>query len=442
MGKNNIEKYDLFYHLLRIYVGFWHNNIYYRKVIVYGKDNIDNSATNIYAPNHQNALMDALAVLCTLKKQPVFLARADIFRKKFVARILYFLKILPVFRLRDGFENLKLNDETFNDTYRVIDKNAGLVILPEGNHAGFRKLRQLKKGICRIAFQAAEMSDYKLNIKIVPVGLEFSHYWLFRQVLTVVYGHPITVSDYYDSYRENPQRALVELRDRLSAELKKVMVHIENEEDYEAINELRSIINGRYSDSIRYPKLFRDKGLITKINELRGTKPDEYSRICEESLTVRDLSSQLNLTYRLLNKKKHPFVWLMLSVLFLLATLPLFIIGALLNIIIFEVPNIQALRLKDKQFISSIRYGLTVGISLILMPVYFILALILIKPWWLALAAFFAVPLSGILAWNWLLLMRRTVGGFRIRQLIKSKNTTFQQLRKAYDSLRSRVTKL
>ncbi len=92
-------------------------------------------------------------------------------------------------------------------------------------------------------------------------------------MLTVVYGHPINVSEYYDSYRENPNRAILELRDRLSAEMKKVMVHIDEDQDYEAINELRSIVNEKYSDSIRYPKLFRDQRLVSKINELACVRP-------------------------------------------------------------------------------------------------------------------------------------------------------------------------
>ena len=57
--------------------------------------------------------MDALAVLFTHNGQPVFLARADIFKKKMIAAILYFLKILPVYRIRDGFSSLKANDEIF-----------------------------------------------------------------------------------------------------------------------------------------------------------------------------------------------------------------------------------------------------------------------------------------------------------------------------------------
>jgi 1-acyl-sn-glycerol-3-phosphate acyltransferase len=442
MGKNNIEKFDFFYHLLRSYVGFWHNYIYYRKVIVYGKERIDWSVPNIFAPNHQNALMDALAVLCTLKKQLIFLARADIFKKKFVARILYAFKMLPVFRIRDGYENLKQNDDTFHDTYRVMQHNTGIAILPEGNHAGFRRLRQLKKGICRIAFQAGEASDFRMDVKIVPVGLEFSHYWLFRQVLTVVYGHPISVSEYYDTYRENPTKGLLELRDRLSLELKKVMVHIEDEEDYEAIDELRSIINGKYSDSIRYPKLFRDNRLISKVTELRVNNPDEYRKVCGESLIVRDLSSRLKLTYRQLNKKKHPLGWLVAASLFLFVTLPVFLTGSLLNLVIFQVPAIQSLKMKDKAFISTARYGITLGLSFIIVPLYIVLAFVFIRPWWLALAAFVAVPVLGILAWNWLMLTRRTVGGLRIWNFRRKNNRQYIELQNTFDDLKLRMVRL
>jgi 1-acyl-sn-glycerol-3-phosphate acyltransferase len=442
MGKENIEKYDLFYLLLKKYADFWHNNIFYRKVIAYGKDRLDFSVPTILAPNHQNALMDALAIICTLERQLVFLARADIFKKKLVARILYRLKILPVYRIRDGFENLKQNDDTFHDTLRVMEHRNGVVILPEGSHDVHRKLRQLKKGICRIAFQTAEASGYKKEINIVPVGIEYSHYWLFRQVLTVVYGHPIHVSEYYDSYRQNPNRAIVELRDRLSSDMKKVMVHIEEEQDYEAINELRSIINEKYSDRIKYPKLFRDNRLISKVNELHQKNPEAYERLCNDSLAVRDLARELKLTYRHLRKKKHPLGWLLLSWILLLGTLPVFVAGVLLNFVIFKVSEIQSLKTKDPGFISTTRYGFLIGLGLIMAPLYLIVALILIKPWWLALAAFVLVPVLGILAWNWSLLFKRTVGGFRIRRLIRTENSVFIRLRNTYSNLIKTVSGL
>ena len=224
--------------------------------------------------------MDALAVLFTHKGQPVFLARADIFKKKMIASILYFLKILPVYRIRDGFSSLKGNDEIFLKTIDVLKNKNGLVILPEGDHAGFRRLRQLKKGICRVAFQSDEATGFNLKIKIIPVGIEYSHYTRFRQVLTVAYGKPIEVSEYLELYKESPERALNELRTRLSDEMKNNMVHIDSEEDYEAIDELRSMINGRFSDDIRFPKFFRDRILINKLNLLKISNQNVYNRIC------------------------------------------------------------------------------------------------------------------------------------------------------------------
>ena len=442
MGRKNIEKYDFFYSLLKLYADFWHNVIFYRKVIVYGKDNIDFSVPTIFAPNHQNALMDAMAVLCTLDRQLIFLARADIFKKKFVAKILYFLKMLPVYRMRDGYDSLKQNDDTFNDTLRVMENRNGVVILPEGNHASYRKLRQLKKGICRVAFQTAEARDFTEEINIVPVGLEYSHYWHFRQVLTVVYGHPIHVSEYYCSYRENPNRAVVELRDRLSDEMKKVMVHIESEEDYDAINELRSIINEKYSDRIRYPKLFRDNRLVNRMRHLQDTDPDTYRKICDDALEVRDLAKQLKVTYRHLRRKKNPLGWLIVSAVFLLFSLPVFLIGAALGILSFQVAYLQSIKSKDPAFISTARYGFFLGLSFIIGPLYLVLALVFIKPFWIALIAFLAIPLLGILAWNWFLLFLRTVGGFKIWNLIRAKNPSFERLRETYKRLVSRIAAL
>ena len=309
MGKENIEKYSAGYALLKSVAGFWHNNVFYRKVIVMGRENINPDSHLIFAPNHQNALMDALAVLFTHSGQPVFLARADIFKKKMIAAILYFLKILPVYRIRDGFSSLKANDDIFLKTIDVLKNKNGVVILPEGDHAGFRRLRQLKKGICRVAFQSDEATGFNLKIKIIPVGIEYSHYTRFRQVLTVAYGKPLEVSEYHELYKESPERALNELRSRLSDEMKSNMIHIP-EEDYEALDELRGMINGRFGDDIRFPKFFRDRLLIEKLKQLKISDQSLYDRICDLSLQIKKKTKELNIDYRLLEKKKHPLGWL------------------------------------------------------------------------------------------------------------------------------------
>jgi 1-acyl-sn-glycerol-3-phosphate acyltransferase len=442
MGKENIEKYSAGYALLKTVAGFWHNNVFYRKVIVLGRENINPNDPVIFAPNHQNALMDALAVLFTNNGQNVFLARADIFKKKSIAAILYFLKILPVYRIRDGFSSLKGNDEIFIKTIDVLKNKNGLVILPEGDHAGFRRLRQLKKGICRVAFQSDEATGFNLKIKIIPVGIEFSNYSRFRQVLTVVYGKPIEVSQFFESYKVSPERALNELRSKLSDEMKRIMVHIESEDDYEAIDELRSMINGRFSDDIRLTKLFRDRILVNKINLLKESDPACYSRICSLSLDVKKKAKELNTDYRLLEKKKHPLGWLIAGMIGIVLTFPLFICGNIFNLPFLEIPNLQIRKIKDPQFHSSIRYGLSLVLAFVFLPLYLILSLFIFSSWWLGLIIFFTLPLSGLFAWNYYLQFRRIIGGFRIRNLIKQNDNKFRLLRNNHTELVKLIAEL
>jgi 1-acyl-sn-glycerol-3-phosphate acyltransferase len=442
MGKENIEKYSAGYALLKMVAGFWHNNVFYRKVIVLGRENIDPDDHLIFAPNHQNALMDALAVLFTHKGQPIFLARADIFRRKTIAAILYFLKILPVYRIRDGFSSLKGNDEIFIKTIDVLQNKNGLVILPEGDHAGFRRLRQLKKGICRVAFQSGEATGFTLMIKIIPVALEFSNYSRFRQVLTVAYGKPIEVSQFFELYKISPEKALNELRSKLSDEMKGIMIHIESEEDYEAIDELRSMINGRFSDDIKFPKLFRDRILVNKMNVLKESDPARYSRICSLSLDVKKKAKELNTDYRLLEKKKHPLGWLFAGMIGIVLTFPLFIYGNIFNLPFLGIPNLQIRKIKDPQFHSSIRYGLSLILAFVLLPLYLILSLFIFSSWWLGLIIFLTLPLSGLFAWNYYLQFRRITGGFRIRNLINQNDKKFNLLRNNHTELVKLISEL
>lgn len=75
---NHLYSYSKAWNLLYRYVCLF-LRLFYKTIVIEGKDNIPNNSPIIFAPNHQNALMDPLAVLYGSKRQIVFLARADIF---------------------------------------------------------------------------------------------------------------------------------------------------------------------------------------------------------------------------------------------------------------------------------------------------------------------------------------------------------------------------
>ena len=118
INSDGIEKFSWPYYALKTYVDFCFR--YFYKVSIRGIENVDLENINIYAPNHQNALMDALALLSIYHVQPVFLARSDIFKNQRINSILTFLKILPVYRMRDGYGELEKNDATFSKTIEIL----------------------------------------------------------------------------------------------------------------------------------------------------------------------------------------------------------------------------------------------------------------------------------------------------------------------------------
>lgn len=93
MKKNKekkIQDFNFFYWFLRYYVDF-SLKLSYRKIKYVGKEKIPQDGAVIFAPNHTNALMDALIILAIDTKPKVFVARADIFKNPTLAKIFTFL---------------------------------------------------------------------------------------------------------------------------------------------------------------------------------------------------------------------------------------------------------------------------------------------------------------------------------------------------------------
>jgi hypothetical protein len=65
---------------------------------------------------------------------------------------------------------------------------------------------------------------------------------------------------------------------------------------------------------------------------------------------------------------------------------------------------------------------------------------LIFSPWWLALLIFLTIPVAGIFAWNYNILFRRIIGGFRFLNYKKKKDPSFLKLRKDYDELISLIS--
>ncbi len=285
LRKKSIDQWALDYWLLQRYAKFCFR-FYYRKIVINDLKNIPANQPVILAPNHQNALMDALAMVCGTEFQVVFLARADIFKGRFLTRVLTFMNIMPIYRIRDGYENVKRNDEVFEKTNQVMRNMYNpLGLFPEGNHGDRRRLRGLVKGLFRIAFMAQEEYGEKQGIVIVPLGINYGHYQNFRSTLLINYGKPIEVSEYFSVYAENPVLAINQLKERYAAEVSKLMIDIQTEEYYETYMSLRTIFNDDMRNSLGITdhsltgKFKADKAMIAMLDKELVSAPDSIKNL-------------------------------------------------------------------------------------------------------------------------------------------------------------------
>jgi 1-acyl-sn-glycerol-3-phosphate acyltransferase len=425
-----IFSYTLIYNYVsRIFFQF------YRKVEVHGLENIPKDAPVIFAPNHQNALMDALIVLFSSPGDTVFLARADLFRKKRMAAALNSLKILPVFRIRDGVEELGKNQEIFDVTVGVLHRKHQLCIMPEGNHGDKRRLRNMGKGIFRIAFKAQEKMGNKPYVKIIPVGLDFSDYIKHYQTLHINYGKPIEVSEYWDSYLENGPVGINQLKQRLQDDLMPLMIQIETEEFYDSYMGLRTIFNDRMREIMKIPgkglndRFRADKEMIARLDNILAEDENKLIPLKEKVGSYFEQVEKLNIRDWVVQKKGFGVLRSLWRYFSLLLTLPVFLYGFVNNAIMYFLPVRMVKNVKDVQFHSSIKAG--AGILLV-MPLSYAIQTVLVgvftEGWYIWVAYLISLYPFGKLALLWYIRFKKTLKGVRFGRLYRRANASAVEL--------------
>lgn len=395
--------------------------LYYKRFTVIGVEKIPENVPVIFAPNHQNALMDALAVIFASSQQIAFLARADIFKKPFLAKLLNSFRMMPVFRIRDGFDSLGQNQEVFDATVNVLKSNIPLCILPEGNHEGEKRLRPLKKGIFRIAFQAEESADFKLNLHIIPVGLDYSNYFNAGSDLLVVFGKPIRVADYGERFRENEQKTINALRNELAEEMRNVMIHIP-EDHYKLVFQISemhepSVWNTNKTNRHPYNKFTIRQYIVQKATDAFTMYPEKAISLENTISAYNDKLKKYGLIDKLLQQKHPRFISLFVGVLLSILLLPIHIYGMVLNYLPYKIPVWAAAKTKDQHFKSSIHFG----ISLLMFPLYYLIVIsafcFLTEKSIIKVIFALSVPLTGFFTFYNYKHFKKTIGRLRLFRL-------------------------
>ena len=429
--KRKIQDYDGLYAFLRHYVDFI-VKMSYRKVQYNGLENVPQDGAVIFAPNHTNALMDALIILAMDHKPKVFVARADIFKNPTLAKIFTFLKIMPIMRMRDGINEVKKNDKTIERAVDVLKDKVPFCIFPEGQHQAKHSAQPLSKGIFRIAFQAQElMPDQPLYI--VPVGIQYGNFFRFRSTVNVNFGEAINVTEFVKANTEKtPQEQMNIMRDILSQKMKSLIMYIPNDEDYDATYEIcaacmrpqrKRLLSSIPKGSI-HPKLAQfEANKITKdtVQRLKTQDPQKATELIElgnkaSKMRVKQKISLSSLT------SKFPAPIRILRILIFLITLPYTIPASILTLPDAGLCNLAFRLLKDYAFRNSIRFIVNLIIWPIFLIIYWIIAFCLL-PWEMALICAVLITPAPIIAQEFVRLIRLEVSDIKLMFNKKLRNT-------------------
>jgi len=436
MKKKPIDRFSIRFIFSRNYVMLCHL-LLYRKVQSKFNSRIPKNRPVLIAPNHQNALMDAMANVRTSGRNLVFLTRADVFNKKFIADIFRIFKMLPVYRIRDGASELSKNEEIFNESMQVLlRKKCPVTIYVEGNHGDKRRLRPLVKGIFRIAFQAQESYGEKPGVVIVPSGIDYSDYTNFRGKLFVQYGEPIEVCEYYAEFKENSARAINNLRARLYEEMKKYIIHIPSEEHYDTYMLLRQAYNPRMRERLgfrkrdQYHRLLADQHMIRELYKAEEEQPEKMSPLSEHATEYHNGVEKFGMRDWVFRKKRHSILLLLLADLGMLMMLPVFLYGSFTNILVYWLCGKVSKGIKDSQFRSTVKFLAGAAIFPIYYLILFISAWIFTDPGWIKWAFLASLPVTGLLAHTWYIWFKKLRSLWKYQFLTLAKNKQLAGLKK------------
>ena len=377
-----IQDFNLAYAILRYYVDIT-LKLSYRNIRYVGRENIPQDGAVIYAPNHTNALMDALVILAMDRRAKVFVARADIFKFPILAKIFTFLKIMPIMRMRDGLDEVRRNNETIEKAVDVLRDRVPFCIFPEGQHQAKYSSLPLSKGIFRIAFQAQEMMP-DVPLYIVPVGIRYGNFFRFRSTVSVHVVEPINVGEFIAAHKEQTtQEQMNIMREDLTERMKSSILYIPNDDDYEAKYEVCATIVKAQAKKVKQSSSeplheldahFQANRLTVKqIDRLMDEQPERAAELLKLGREAAVLRRSRHISLDSISIK-YPVLSRILKLLFFIVALPYCIPVSVLTLPIKLVCMFVCHLMKDKAFHNSARYLVNLVLWPILMIIYAVIA--------------------------------------------------------------------
>lgn len=201
--------------------------IYFRSIEARGRERIPSEGPAIFACNHPNSTIDPFVLGNLVGRKLNFMAMSSFFEKKPVAWFLSRCGVIPIHRRQDDPKKMDRNISSFAAAFRALEAQEAIGIFPEGETHDDPQIKRIKTGAARISLEAEARNDFRLTVRVVPVGLNYMDKTRFRSDLLINVGEPIEAKTYEDTYRKDPLAAIKAMTKELQRRLESLIINLE-----------------------------------------------------------------------------------------------------------------------------------------------------------------------------------------------------------------------
>ena len=202
--------------------------LYFVDIQSSGTEHVPAHGPVIFAANHPNSIMDTMLLGACTSRQVHYMARSGLFKNPVVAWVFNACGVIPVYRAQDGTD-MSQNRSSFDRAYQTLQEGLCIGIFPEGKNSEERRVQRLKTGAARIALGAEAQSDFRLGVKIIPVGITFQDRDRFLTSVLLRFGEPIEAASFRRDYERDEREAARALTHAIQDALEDQVLHIEHD---------------------------------------------------------------------------------------------------------------------------------------------------------------------------------------------------------------------
>lgn len=314
--------------------------VYFGDIILENEEAIPEGEPFIFVANHPSSLLDPIVCGGYIKVPIHFLGRADLFKKKAVSKFLRSAHMWPIYRSVDGKDSLAKNEQVFKECYASLKDGNPILLYGEGftDERFIRRVKKIKKGAARIAMGAESAYDFNLDLKIVPVGINYTNPENLGGDLLIRFAEPISVQEYKEAYEVNNVKTYLEITNELERRIRSQAIHIEEIDDAPSFEKLIQLEEDtmHYTSREGAPALttrwVKTKQLADKVNSLATEQKESlFDKVNAFWKEVNAEGSELYIV-RALKDKTISGVF---DLLLLLIGFPIALIGLIINLPLF-----------------------------------------------------------------------------------------------------------